>query len=247
MTPETANKFISDFSASYELLKMFNQAIITALNSGAGAEDKTLQEILPNVNEVHQRLIKLLPTMSDEYVKSIINYLIEFCKLYKASYNKFLKKGSFDVDALREIEAQGIPQREQKKPKKKTTKKKNADDLLDLIGTPQMPPPKQSSPQPAQQETSNTDDLLDLLDLLPKRQEPSMPQNSSQHQPQQPPQPQYTSQPPSHKGTQRKNQQKHKRHQKNEGFEFEEDKGSSVSDQQFIDFLSSIHPKPLSK
>jgi len=71
MDQDSADKFSHDFAEAYELLQMFNRAIVEAYQKNIGPHENILEEILPNVNEVHQRLKELKPT---------IIYLINLCK-----------------------------------------------------------------------------------------------------------------------------------------------------------------------
>jgi hypothetical protein len=103
-------KFGADFAAAFELLAMFNHAIVTALVDGLGPDDETLAEMLPNVNEIHGRLRELEPVMPDGYAIRIIAYLAAFCQLCKAAYAAFVRDGAFDIDALAEMAGRGIPQ-----------------------------------------------------------------------------------------------------------------------------------------
>ncbi|KAH0788278.1 hypothetical protein GPJ56_007752 [Histomonas meleagridis] len=111
MTQEIANKFGQDFAISFELLNAFTDSIISASHQDLGPNFHTIQEILPNVNEIHQRLKELKPSMKDEYAREVIDFLIEYCLLCKQSYNDYRQIGEFDESLLRGMEHRGIPRR----------------------------------------------------------------------------------------------------------------------------------------
>jgi hypothetical protein len=71
-----------------------------------------LLEVLPNVNEVHQRFKERKPTMPDGYVVRIIAYREEYCELCKTCYATFTRGADFDIAGLAEMAGRGIPQRE---------------------------------------------------------------------------------------------------------------------------------------
>jgi hypothetical protein len=151
MNEQMVAKFRADFSAAHELLSMFNQAIVDALVGDLGSEGEMLQEILPNVNEIHQRLRELKPTMPDPYVVRIIAYLEEYCELCKTSYANFVRDNTFDIDALAEMAGRRIPQPEQTAaaeiPELAERPQPASVDLLDLGGPPQQPAHVGSPPQ----------------------------------------------------------------------------------------------------
>jgi hypothetical protein len=129
MNEAMISKFSADFSAAHELLSMFNQEIVTALVDGLGPDDEMLLEVLPNVNEIHRRLVELKQTMPDPYVIRIIAYLEEYCELCKLSYASFAREGVFDIDALAEMAGRGIPQPD-------SPPARTSSDLMDLGPTP---------------------------------------------------------------------------------------------------------------
>ena len=83
MTQKSAQKFKEDFMVSYNLLEIFSDEMSVALDKGVDECIDTLNEMLPNVNEVHQRLKNLEMTMDDKHVLKIIDYLKRFCELCK--------------------------------------------------------------------------------------------------------------------------------------------------------------------
>ena len=176
MTQAAADKFSRDFSSALELLHMCNQAITTAKMENLGPGDEMLQEMLPNVNEVHHRLLELQPTMPDPYVRKIIDYLIGYCELCKQCYSVFSQTGDVDTDALAEMAARGIPKEEDFEVKRKP-----------VPAQPEMAPaPVAPAPAPPQQQV---DDLLDLNFVPTPAQQPE-PQPMPSY-PQPPPMPAY--------------------------------------------------------
>jgi hypothetical protein len=137
MDQEVADKFSADFSTALELLSVFNQAIVTAYIDQQGADSEILQEILPNIHEVHQRHKELIETMPDPYVRQITNYLIEYCELCKSTFSAFSQTGEVNIEELEAMAARGIPEQ----------------------GTPE-PVPTVNEPAPAPQ--AQVDDLISL-------------------------------------------------------------------------------------
>jgi hypothetical protein len=137
-----ADKFSADFSATLQLLVVFNEAIVTAFVENLGPDDEMLQQIYPNVNEVHMRLKELKPTIPDPYVTRIIGYLEEYCELCKAQYTSFAKAGILDIDALAEMAGRGIPEQTPVQSQRAVAK----------------PPPAQARPK----QGAVVDDLLDF-------------------------------------------------------------------------------------
>jgi hypothetical protein len=133
MNQEVADKFSADFSTTLELLSVFNQAIATAFIDRTGADNEILQEILPNVHEVHERLKELDETMPDPYVREIIRYLMDYCELCKSSYSTFSQIGELDIEALEEMAARGIPQQQQGPPSPVRPAQQPAQTVDDLI------------------------------------------------------------------------------------------------------------------
>jgi hypothetical protein len=111
MTEKAAKKFTTELTGCLELLMMFNRAMQTAMTTGS-RDDPLLDEILPNIHEIHVRIKDLKPTISDKYVKDVISYIEEYCKLCKQAYSDFKQVGTCDLDGLNKIAARGIPQRD---------------------------------------------------------------------------------------------------------------------------------------
>ena len=111
MTEKVAKKFTTELTGCLELLMMFNRAMQTAMQTGA-RNDPLLDEILPNIHEIHVRIKELKPTISDKYVRDVISYIEEYCKLCKLAYSDFKQVGTCDLAGLNKIAAQGIPKRE---------------------------------------------------------------------------------------------------------------------------------------
>lgn len=172
MTPETAQKFSQDFSSAVELLTMFNQCIVNALIDNLGPDDEMLQEILPNVNEVHQRVLELKPTMPDPYVLRIIDYIDEYCQICKQAYRDYAQAGTFDIDSLANIAGRGIPQ-------PGDVPQQHIPAPIPTPAPAPMPVPQRPAPAPV------VDDLLDLGNPTPP------PANQPVYQPAYPAQPMY--------------------------------------------------------
>jgi hypothetical protein len=166
-----ADKFSADFSTALELLGMFNDAITNAFVEQTGPYDEVLQQIYPNVNELHQRLKELKPTIPDPYVTRVITYLEEYCELCKTEYSSFARSGELDVDALAEMASRGLP--EQAPPPRTDL----VDDLLDFGPPPAKPqqkppaqPPRSQQPPPQQKPKSKADPFagFEFADDLPE-------------------------------------------------------------------------------
>jgi hypothetical protein len=181
MTQDIADKFSADFSMVFELLSMFNQALVTAFVDEIGPEDEEVQEILPNINEAHQRLKELRLTMPDPYVRTVIDYLIDYCCLCKSSYADLSTKGELSIDALAEMAGRGIPQpgAPPAPPRPEPQPQPQPADAIDLLGIESQsprPPPQQPQQQPARASAASADiiDLLDLMSSGPPQQQPGM-------------------------------------------------------------------------
>lgn len=111
MTEKAARKFTTELTGCLELLMMFNRAMQTAMQTGS-RDDPLLDEILPNIHEIHLRIKDLKPTISDKYVRDVISYIEEYCKLCKLAYSDFKQVGTCDLAGLNKIAAKGIPQRD---------------------------------------------------------------------------------------------------------------------------------------
>ena len=117
MTDKIAQKFTTELSACLELLIMFTQAMTNAVNTNASSNDPLLNEMLPNIHEIHTRLKELKPTISDKHVRNIITYIIEYCQAAKLAFSDFTNVGTCDLQGLNELASRGIPKRGEAYPK----------------------------------------------------------------------------------------------------------------------------------
>jgi hypothetical protein len=108
LTQKAADKFCADFAAAFELLSIFNEAIVAAALESGGRGD--IREMLPNVAEVHQRLLELRSWMADKYLLSVIDYLLAYCELCRAAYTQLANRETVNVGDLAEIAERGIPE-----------------------------------------------------------------------------------------------------------------------------------------
>ena len=169
MTPEVARKFIREFTACYELLQMFAQCL-TAAVQGNQQNDAMLNEILPNIHEMHLRLKDLKPTIADKHTREIISYLIDFAQSCKTAYHDYTTIGSCDVEYLNTLIQKGIPKNGHKhsqQPQMPPPQPQMPPQQPQIPPPqPQMPPPQpQMPPQPNKyQQSSFFDDSIDDSD-----------------------------------------------------------------------------------
>lgn len=100
MTESTKIKLHHDLEASFEVLTMFTQCLITSVTDSANADDSILYEILPNVREINKRLNELEPTIVDKNTRMIIESEKQFCELCQRTYASYQKKKVVDINAL---------------------------------------------------------------------------------------------------------------------------------------------------
>jgi hypothetical protein len=141
-----AKKFTKELTACLELLMMFNQAMNRAMENHASSADPLLNEILPNINEIHQRVKDLKVTINDEYVLNVISYIEEYCEACKIAFSDFSQVGECDLEGLNKLAARGIPKREEKNVSApQPIPQQPVPNLIDLA--PIQPPPQQQKPQ----------------------------------------------------------------------------------------------------
>ena len=111
MTDKIAKKFTTELTACLELLQMFNQAMQQAMQNHAPPNDPLLNEILPNIHEIHVRIKELKPTINDKYVLDVLSYIEEYCQACKIAFSDFTQVGECDLEGLQRLAAKGIPKR----------------------------------------------------------------------------------------------------------------------------------------
>lgn len=113
MTPETSKKFSNDFNIAHEFLQIFNNELINSKYQDKNWDE--LNEMHANSIDVLQRLTELESTSGDHLFLATIHYLENYCCLCIQAYESLKKKGTFNEEQLFEIEAQGMPSKNQKK------------------------------------------------------------------------------------------------------------------------------------
>ena len=201
LTPEIIEKFRNDFQDCVDMLQMFSSLLNKAATEHKTADDPLIQEIFPNILEIHNRLKELATSMPDQYIVSIINYLCEFCEEAKAAFRSLSSTGYVDVTAINEVSSRGLPkpgQPQQLFEGNTLTDVKRPDPSQQPAPSPLPQPPNTRPIQPVQQQQNSYPDLLDL-GLPPSNQN----QNPNQP-PTQPPQNQafnpYAAPPPQNQG-----------------------------------------------
>lgn len=112
MTEAIAKKFTAELSGCVELLMMFNMYMQELMNSNAEKTDSILDQILPNIHEIHVRVKELKPTISDAYVKAVLNYIEEYCVACKVAYSDYNQVSTCDIEGLKALAQRGIPKRD---------------------------------------------------------------------------------------------------------------------------------------
>lgn len=155
LTPAAGQKFKRDFAISLQLLNVFAQNLLSDLETH-NFDNETISEIFPNVIEIENRLKELKPTMPDEGVVALIDYILDFCEISKQCYRDFTTTMVFNKKKLQNIVAR-IPHwalnPEATQPPAQIQPKPVVDDLLDFSNI------------PVQQNSSKkvpTDELIDF-------------------------------------------------------------------------------------
>lgn len=144
MTDAIVRKFTTELSGCLELLIMFNNAMQTAMNNHATADDPLLNELLPNIHEIHTRVKELKPTISNKYLLDVIAYIEQYCVACKEAFSDFSKVGTCNLEGLKQLAARGIPQQN---------------------GAPAPAPAPKPAPAPAPAPTPITPAAPDLIDF----------------------------------------------------------------------------------
>jgi hypothetical protein len=200
-----------------------------------------LLDMLPNVNEVHQRLKSLITTVArPSHVYQIITYLIQYCELCKGAYQNFLQKGEVDIDRLAEMASQGIPTAVE------SVSPAGDSEFIDRLEP--VNPAKKTQPPvarrkavgpPAAAPTAVVDDLITFSDDPPAGPVvPGQPQTVATATPE-------TVRPPDAFQRPAPSREKDKQQTKVslEGFEFDDDQEGDVAPEKFAAFLDGIGKK----
>jgi hypothetical protein len=104
-----ANRFNFDFTATFELLAVFNHAIVAAYKEKSGPEDQLLSELGVKVKSIFQQLQTVKPTVTDLAVVRLITHIEEYADLCNRQYASYVDALHVDLTALANMAKREVP------------------------------------------------------------------------------------------------------------------------------------------